>query len=424
MALLKIISGEMSGASYTIGSECLKIGRAEGNDLQLRDGSVSSRHCEVSLDPDGNLLVRDLGSTNGTYIEGLQVREPALALPGQRVRFGNLELLFEGEGKSVSAPEEEVTLNLPPKPMAAPPPVRTNVVAVTPAVAGPDDCPNHPGVKATLVCGRCGKQACKQCTKQQKLGMNLVDFCLSCGGQCKKMSQAKKEAAIAAERPKSYKAAVSGSLGYPFRGNGLTTLICGSIFCTVIDFLAGFTLIYLIPLMVILYGYLFAYMQKIVVTSAAGDSDPPDWPEVSDIHQDIVQPFLQLLFTLAVSFIPALVVWVMIGALAGQFMLLLGMIYFPMALLGVAMSDSYGALNPIFVLSSVMRAPGDYVMTCLSFGAVVFLRVFVHGAIDEIGIPFLPFLVYWIIFLVALMIQMRILGMFYFLNRNRLGWGL
>src|SRR5262249_2931712 len=132
MALLKVISGELSGAAYTVGSGCLKIGRAEGNDVQLPDGSVSSRHCEVSLDAYGNLLVRDLGSTNGTFIEGLQVREPALVSSGQRVRFGNLELMFEGEAVAQTPiPPAPVSLNLPPPPMAAAP-VRVGSVAVTP----------------------------------------------------------------------------------------------------------------------------------------------------------------------------------------------------------------------------------------------------------------------------------------------------
>src|SRR5207237_1249884 len=102
-----------------------------------------------------------------------------------------------------------------------------------------DDCVNHPGVKAKVICTRCSRRACGQCTKQQKLGMNIVDFCLHCGGQCKKVSLAAKEAAIAAARPKSFTAAVSQSFKYPFTGNGLILLVTGTIFFAFMDFLLG-----------------------------------------------------------------------------------------------------------------------------------------------------------------------------------------
>ncbi len=425
MALLKVINGDFAGSTYAIGSNALKMGRAEGNDFLVADGSVSSRHCEVALDASGNLLVRDLGSTNGTFIEGQQIRE-ALVQPGQKLRLGNIEMLFEGDPSRAAVVEAPITLNLPPPPLSNPPiPVRVNGAApgATGVVAGPDDCVNHPGVAAKFVCPKCGRKACAQCTTQRKLGMTIAEFCTSCGGQCKKASIAAREAAAAASLPKSFGSAVTGSFKYPFKGNGLLLLVCGTIFYSFMSILLRFAFLYAIPLVVITYGYLFAYMQKIVVCSASGEADPPGWPEVSDIQADIIQPFLQLIGTLALSFAPALVVWYFAGALAGQFTLLLGMIYFPMALLGVAMSDSLICLNPVFVLSSIMKAPKHYTIACLAFGLVLILRVYVLDLVEQIDILFVPLLLYWFIFLIALIIQMRVLGIFYYINKRKLGWG-
>ncbi len=438
MALLKILNGDASGVSYAVGNTALKVGRAEGNDLQLPDVSVSSRHCEIWVDSMGNLLVKDLGSTNGTFVGGQRVTE-AFVAPGQKLRLGNLEFLFEGEAGAAPVAQPAVArvaavatapvaLNMPP------PPVAQVVRATAPAVAvaapvevGPNDCLNHGGTLAALVCGRCGKKWCKMCTKQQKLGMQIVDFCPSCGGQCKKAAEAAREAAAAADRPKSFTAAVMKSFQYPFKGNGLILLITGTIFYAFMDTLLGLRrgiiTIYSLVVFVITYGYLFAYMQKIVVCSAAGDEDPPGWPEVSDIGADIVQPFFQLLITLVVSFVPAFIVSQQMGPLPGQFVSILGMIYFPMALLGVAMSDSYGSLNPVFVVSSILRAPKNYIVTCVAFVVLEIIYNNLSEVISEIAVPVLPFLIFWFLFLMCLIIAMRILGLFYFMNRRELGWG-
>lgn len=431
MALLKIISGDSAGAAYAIATGSLKVGRADGNDLRLPDGSVSSSHCVIELDAAGNLAVRDLGSTNGTFIEGQRVRE-ALVAPGQRLRLGNLELIFDNDAVPAPAPlpPEPVTLNLPPPPIpsavrvpAAPPPV-----VVAPAVPGGKECANHNGVAASVVCGRCGKTLCLQCTKQQKLGMNIVEFCLGCGGQCKSLAKVEKEAAIHASRPKTFAAAIAGAFKYPFSGNGLILLVAGTIFYGLLDALLGapkvaIVFFFSIAVFVMMYGYLFAYLQRIVTTSSNGEMEPPDWPEVTEIQQDIVQPFLQLLVVQAIAIVPSWVTASFLGPFPGYFVLVLGLIYFPMALLSVLISDSFSGLNPVFVLSSIMKAPKPYIGACIAFGMLYVMYGFVRHALYAMRIPFAPYFFYWFLFLLALMISMRILGMFYYLNRKALDWG-
>lgn len=385
---------------------------------------MSGTHAEAWVDSSGRLVVRDLGSTNGTFINGQRVNE-ALVSSGQVLRLGNLELVFDAEGATSQAPPPApVALNLPPPPVHAPAPARvTATTAPAPTVAGPDDCRNHPGVMAVAICNKCGVQQCSSCAKQQKVGAKVIHFCGACGGQCKDLKLLKKEAAAEAGRTKDFPTAIKRAFSFPFRGNGLIMLFGGTIFYGVIDALPKFGL-YGIVLTVILYGYLFAFMQRVVVTSAAGEEDPPDFPEVTDIGSDIVTPFMQLLVTFIVAFGPAIAANIAVGPELGTAVMLLGLVYFPMALLGVAMSDSYSALNPIFVMSSIMKVTKPYIICCIVFGLLVALRVFVQDSIYAIPIPILPQIAFWFFFLMILMIQMRILGMLYCLNKNKLGWGL
>src|SRR4051812_40822127 len=69
------------------------VGRAEGNHHVIPHGSISSRHCEIVWN-DGAITVRDLGSTNGTFIEDKSVQHEHLA-HGQRLRFGAVEFIVE-----------------------------------------------------------------------------------------------------------------------------------------------------------------------------------------------------------------------------------------------------------------------------------------------------------------------------------------
>jgi ABC-type multidrug transport system ATPase subunit/pSer/pThr/pTyr-binding forkhead associated (FHA) protein len=73
------------------------IGRAPGNDLVLPHPSVSGRHAQISKQPDGKFQVRDLGSTNGTYLNGVRI-STAVAGPGDRVTIGAITLLLSDKG--------------------------------------------------------------------------------------------------------------------------------------------------------------------------------------------------------------------------------------------------------------------------------------------------------------------------------------
>ncbi len=70
----------------------LKIGRAPENDLCIRDQSVSQRHARVVVTPAGAVFVEDLGSTNGTYVNGEKVVRHAL-WDGDKVHIGPRHML-------------------------------------------------------------------------------------------------------------------------------------------------------------------------------------------------------------------------------------------------------------------------------------------------------------------------------------------
>ena len=53
----------------------LTIGRSSGNDVVIQDDFVSGSHCSITLDDEGNFYLQDLGSSNGTYVNGKRVQQ-------------------------------------------------------------------------------------------------------------------------------------------------------------------------------------------------------------------------------------------------------------------------------------------------------------------------------------------------------------
>ena len=79
------------------------IGRTQDCDLRISDMSVSRRHAELTRGEDGWLL-SDLGSHNGTRINGWLVREPVPLRPGDTVQFGSAVFVVQAETPPQAAP--------------------------------------------------------------------------------------------------------------------------------------------------------------------------------------------------------------------------------------------------------------------------------------------------------------------------------
>ena len=86
----------MTGRAYDLKVDKTTIGRVEDNSFPIPEGSISSHHCEVLL-RGTEIVIKDLNSTNGTFINGQQITGEAVLKPGQILRLGQIEMRLEGE---------------------------------------------------------------------------------------------------------------------------------------------------------------------------------------------------------------------------------------------------------------------------------------------------------------------------------------
>ena len=104
---LSLVGGRGVGArAFHVGEEPISVGGAAGNAIALSDRAVSQYHCRIEPSSLG-VSVRDLGSTNGTWVDGLRIRRHELR-PGAVVRVGRTELRVVNRGTAANAPSEVV----------------------------------------------------------------------------------------------------------------------------------------------------------------------------------------------------------------------------------------------------------------------------------------------------------------------------
>ncbi len=95
---LLISRGVELGKRYPLIRVKFLIGRDESNDICVPDVETSRRHCEITRES-GNFRLRDLGSSNGTYVNDDRTNQ-ALLKTGDRIRIGSTEFTFEQESNS------------------------------------------------------------------------------------------------------------------------------------------------------------------------------------------------------------------------------------------------------------------------------------------------------------------------------------
>jgi pSer/pThr/pTyr-binding forkhead associated (FHA) protein len=95
MAKLVFTTQEHAGQSYELILEKTTVGRADGNTLVIADASLSAMHCDILVNGP-EVIVRDLGSRNGTTVNGRKlVNQQSQLKSGQIVRFGSVEARLE-----------------------------------------------------------------------------------------------------------------------------------------------------------------------------------------------------------------------------------------------------------------------------------------------------------------------------------------
>jgi hypothetical protein len=133
MARLLIKSGQQCGQVIELNLGVNRLGRSAANDFQLEDPTISANHCDIILGDEG-VVVRDKGSTNGTFLDGRRTKEAGLQA-GQTLRLGGVELFVETADVTVAIPRIEVR-------QAAPPVVLADGTML---------CPRHASARATVL---------------------------------------------------------------------------------------------------------------------------------------------------------------------------------------------------------------------------------------------------------------------------------
>jgi hypothetical protein len=227
------------------------------------------------------------------------------------------------------------------------------------------------------------------------------------------------------------------AFSYPLKKDGAILLVCGTV---VFSFLSGarwvlytgvksmgflgasfWATFFLCVVMSV--GYLFAFMQSIIQSSARGDQAMPDWPEISAFWDDLVVPFFQFTCIWVLCLGPGIaVMWLLKLPFAGVPLICLGLFCLPMAILTVAMADTILGFNPLTIFSGIGKVPGPYLAIC---GIFLVIIAVVHGIqlfLVWTDIPILPTVISTAIGLYGITVEMRLLGLLYYTNQAKLAW--
>ncbi len=433
------------------------LGRGASNDFKIEDGSVSGSHCQIIVE-DGATIIKDMGSTNGTYVNRSKVMESRLE-SGQPLRLGSVDMIFHTDG-----PDAVTTHIVPPPPtQAAPPPppplkpggslrISGFAPAAEPAAAvattdapPPSDlldpaapaqihgtryCKFHPKAPARYLCNKCNRTFCELCVTSRNVGAKIVKTCRSCGVECVPVQ-------FKAAAQKSFYASLAGAFVYPLKGVGILIVVCAAVAYAALKFVSARTLFGFV-ITIAIYGGIFLFMQNIIHTTTSDEEEDIGFPDFSGTFGAAFQLFVTFVasFWLWIGLFIATIAGVEIPMEAIIASRILGLIYFPMALLAVAMKDSPLAANPLIVLPAMMKAPVEYSITVLFLLAVYGISI-VGDLLTSSAVPqnvmltkdmstlFISFGIKSAVGLVSvylLCVTMRILGLFYNASKQKLGW--
>lgn len=401
------------------------IGRGQANDITLPDPSVSSAHCQILVD-DHRILLTDLGSTNGTFVNRARIQQAELQT-GHIIHLGQVELAFYADSAAAApapagtaaarvseplAPQAVAGIPVPPPvslratrttsrvplPVPMTPPAEAPLTAATTAaeplpVSG--QCKHHPKTPARFFCPECRQFFCDLCVASRAVAGIRHTVCRHCGVECRPI-----QVRIEPVPAKGFFARVPGAFGYPVRGVGVLIVIVGIVLVAMLRWgqaCIAFRTLRMIAFGLILEilagGYLFTYFQSIVHATTAEERELPDLPGIASgsFLDNVFMPFFRLLGLVVLCFGPAvgLAVWYLdsgqlTAGLASLATLAFGGLYFPMAFLAVAVLDSFPAANPLVVVPSILKVPLEYLLAICLLGAAFAVRWAGNAVIDKL----------------------------------------
>ncbi|MEP4079634.1 hypothetical protein [Haloferula sp.] len=212
-------------------------------------------------------------------------------------------------------------------------------------------------------------------------------------------------------------------MGYAVRGGGKYILLI----CTVlsgISAIAGFAPGFGWVAQWLLFGYFCALYFKVIETSATGSDEAPEFPEISSLFEDVVQPAFKVIAISAVCFGPAYVYEMVSGngevAMITMGLKAFGYTYFPMAMMAVVCLGYLGAMSPHIVVPSILRAGGLYWLAVFLLGMLGLAEDFIAAQLSEM--PLLFFVVMTLVGAYLLLTNGRILGIIYRERREEMNW--
>jgi hypothetical protein len=234
---------------------------------------------------------------------------------------------------------------------------------------------------------------------------------------------------------------VPGAFVYPFRGFGVAVLLIAVAVFGGMDYLLNMGILggpfgWVIRASV--YGLLFLFMQNIIYTTTSDETEALGFPDASGLFGAAFTLGATVLvsFGLAIGLFVATVFFdVAIPPVAIGGAVILGCLYFPMAFLVVAMKDTVVAANPLIVIPSIMKIPFQYLIASILLMSVFGVRKLgdiLSSAASHVTLStrarteFLMSVgmqaIMSFVGIYLLTVSIRILGLLYNANKEKLGW--
>lgn len=279
-------------------------------------------------------------------------------------------------------------------------------------------CERHPDKAAERECAVCAGKYCPFCTTRRPRPDLTYHECPVCAGKGR----------LAPAQPVASAGGLAtdlkGIFEYPVRNNGWMMMLAGVVMFLIIDgilSMGGFLWIFAIPVSVGMTGYIWVFLLRVVSSTAEGHDEIPDWPEFTGLWHFAMQA-LVLWFLMALCALPAIIVWLagvhsmpaLLGAVA------LGLCYFPMSMLALAMGGGVGILSPLIIIPSILKVGKGYAVAVAALIGIMLIRALIERVVG--GGTMVSSVVLAVVGLYFMMVQARVVGLLYRVYERELGW--